>query len=816
LADSIDDLVTSLAAFDVTDLAAGVGALQLLPENADHLLRVERLAGIVASLPISPEHAPQMSAGHWRTILNAAPVADSFVVMNEDPFEEPYTGSISFYGGGYTVLPGLATGAVRIARRLTEAVFALAPAMDRDFANACGRLTRGVLVLSDRVAARAGLARATAPIASKDDVAVVPAGPRFTDLKGAVRWRWSDLDQMLGRDIAASLRDLAVAPGQLPAPRVDTSFDDQPAVLRPLLDLGEEVVVLLPTALLTALRQWTIVSAGERGLRDELARRYRQATNRTVERSLWVMGFHPIGPPASSEDAIVEHLWEFDDDKVAHVVVVTDPLTDYDAAGAFGRWSDDSLSSNVEDRLVKARDAIRSERGESVGVLHLVVLEGIGRSSFLGLTDASRGHRAHSLTVTSEDLEVMSRREAGDPLAIWKFARAADDLRERTRVFQWSTLDEYAIYLDHERSFYLGDDGRPTFLSIETASALQLRVDDAKGFDAHAVSHPLSRAVVHVQRRYEDTEVPIYATDPLGRSVDLVVELSDEERIWVISDDDLDERYAEFYFELKEAVAYWIWQIAITAGALVSQFAVGEAHSAVHVVLRGGEGWWDAGASDDQPWVAVEEAASGLVVTFGPSTHASLAGADNAGERELVELLIAAMRRLTGDVDPPDVSAIVSEVAPLGAKKKIVVLGGDNVALLPGDLPQARLVDDAEIAFRLDEMGEWLSARRAVGEIAANERVSVLNSVVGYYFGRLAEMVAELHPFGLLEFLVRHNESLVRDEAQRRLTLPTRIACFGLEDEARKDLTERLPKLLDRVCGGTTAVGCAAGKSGAI
>lgn len=792
---SIDELMESLSVFDVRDLAAGVGALQLLPENADHLLRIERLAGVVASLPASGDGAPQMSPGRWRTVVNSSPIADSALVSNEDPFEEPYTEAISFYGGSYTILPGLATGAVRIARRLTEALFAVNPALDRDYVNSCGRLTRAVFVLADRIAARASLRRATAPVAGKGDPAVIPAGARLGQLKDAVRWRWAELEEMLGGDIARCLGQLAVGPGQLTAPQDDQSFDDQPAVLRPLLDFGDELIVLLPTALLTALRHWIFVTAGEHGLRDQLAERYREATIRNVGRSLWVMGFQPTGPAPPPTSDITEHLWNFDHDKVAHLVVVTDPLTDYQATEPFGRWPDNSLSERVERVLLRARNEIRTERGADTGVLHLVVLEGVGRWVHLGLTDAASDDRAYCLTATSDDLEVMSRREAGDPLAIWKFAQAAHQLRNETRVFQWSTLDEYAIYLDHERSFYLGDERRPTFLNIQNASATQLRVEDAVGFDAHAALHPSSLATVHIQRRYEKSDVPVYATDPLGGSVDFLIELTDL-RIWVVSDEEPDPEYRHLYFELKEAVAYWLWQIAEGDGSVTASLAAHRGELVVHVVVLQGDAWSDAEVTDDRAWATVQQSADGLYVTFAPSTNSALAGADNVGERELVALLLTALNALAGVSDPLD-TAMIDQVAPLGPKKKIVVLAGnDNLALMPGDLPRPRIVDDSDIAFLLDEMGEWLSSTRPTGDVPDDERVTVLNSVVAFYFGRLEDAVALLSPTDLIAFLIRHNESLVRDEAQRRLTLPTRIACFGLEDEARAVLTERLPKLV--------------------
>jgi hypothetical protein len=549
-----------------------------------------------------------------------------------------------------------------------------------------------------------------------------------------------------------------------------------------------------PPAWLAALRHWTIVAAGEHGVRDELAQRYHETTLRNVGRSLWLAGF---GNPKTlaSDSALSEQLWQFDDDKVAQLVVVTDPLTNYSARELFGRWTDDTLSERVERLLVRSRKDIRKSHGPATGVLHVVVLDGIGRWVHLGLTKGSSGDRAYPLTLTSDDLEIISREEVGNPLAIWKFARSADRLRDQARVFQWSTLDEYAIYLDHERSFYFGDGPPPTFVNIENASGAQLRVDDAIGFDMHAALHPHSQAVVHVQRRYERSDVPIYATDPLGGSVDLLVEVNGVD-IWIVSGEDTTATHRDVYRDLKEAVAYWLWQIADADEGLVAGFAAHMPVVVFRVEILDGDGGTNSDAREDREWVVVRRGPHGAAVTFAPSTRAALAGPDNGGERHLVALLLSALNELA-DVGGPIDAESIDRIAPLGPKKKLVLLdANDNLALMPGDLPRPRLVDDADIALRLDEMGEWVSATHAVGSVAREERVPLLNGVVAYYFERLEEALAGLQPSGLVEFLIAHNESLIRDEARQRLTLPTRIACFGRQNELQKELTERLPNLV--------------------
>lgn len=106
--DLLSGVARSLAPFDPTDLAATVGALQLLPENAGRYLVLPAFAHAVATLSPSNEKRT-ISAGRLRDLLRTEPLGKGFLVAFEDPFEFSFTESIAFEDGAYTVFPGNAT-----------------------------------------------------------------------------------------------------------------------------------------------------------------------------------------------------------------------------------------------------------------------------------------------------------------------------------------------------------------------------------------------------------------------------------------------------------------------------------------------------------------------------------------------------------------------------------------------------------------------------------------------------------------------------------------------------------------------------------
>src|SRR6266849_1086496 len=171
---SLDDL----RSFDLTDLAAGAGALQLLPENADRLVRLEMLADWVVSLATTNESRSKVSYESWYPLVNDPPVADASTL--EDPFNCLFTEVLTFHGGCNVVFPGLAEDATFILRQLFVALFHGEPQIgDDSFRGSAIRIIQSVLVLSNEIARRASLPRGLPPASGAREECVVPDLDRF-------------------------------------------------------------------------------------------------------------------------------------------------------------------------------------------------------------------------------------------------------------------------------------------------------------------------------------------------------------------------------------------------------------------------------------------------------------------------------------------------------------------------------------------------------------------------------------------------------------------------------------------------------------
>ena len=800
----MSELRDLLSAFDAVDLSAGIGGLQLVPENAERQLRFERAYALTSSIA-NTEGRPQMSSGRWRSLFNEPPLASPSTVSAEDPAEQLFTGSVSFVGGSYVVFRGIAEQSVEVAELLLKAVFLYDVGMPADYERELKATAYAVLRLSDAIARRARLGRNALPGSDADRRVIVPHSAGFALVKEAVTFSPEDLRTVVEPVSVDALGPLVrdLGDGELDP---DVAADLAETYARPIARAGDTSVVAMPSGLLVALRHRIVVRAQELGLIPDLAERYRAAAAEAVDRSLRWMGWSET--PWSMNDSPdwgVESFWSFDSDKVAHVLVISDDLGDYQASDPFGQWSP-SYAEEIEERMMEVRDRLHESFAGVTATLHVLVIQGVGREMFVGLTGRARSPESELLIVNQPDLAVISRFEARNPVALWKFARAGADLRDTTMVHVWSTLDEYGAYRGARHSFYLSDDRRPTGMFIATDYGTELRFEDARRFDRHGVPRWDGSGIMEVQRRWEGSDAPVYAVDPVSMDrIEFLVN-SGPIAIWIYQgvDDVEDGSTRNLYFEFGDAIAYWVWQIAASLQPTLEDLAKTLPTIQIRVLVEESESWGDPQVeSDADGWVSVEALDVGaLDVRFTPGAQKALGGSDNAGERELVTLLAESLVNMAEQIGHTahdvDVADVIERHAPLGPKKKILVLDTSaNLRLHPGDLPPARTVQEADVEAILDGSGPVVQDLLgfAEGPISDDRRDAVLNAVVKVYFDELQETIATLSSDGLIERFVRHHEAIVRAMANQRLTLPTQLACFGSEPEYVGSLQRHLDDL---------------------
>ena len=210
----------------------------------------------------------------------------------------------------------------------------------------------------------------------------------------------------------------------------------------PLVQHGASYVVALPGLLLDATRHQLISRAIDAGAIEDLGRRFSDAIWSTVDESLQKLGMSSrIASCAVPEIPNARGaIYQFDTDKYAHVVLITDPFRDYRPDTIFGHWSLEPFQGAIEARV--NRTAAAAERADGDTIMTLIVVQGAGSEHHLHFGPLPD----NTLALRASELETVSYAEGGQPLALWKFVQARERIGRVVHIQATSMLDEFEMY----------------------------------------------------------------------------------------------------------------------------------------------------------------------------------------------------------------------------------------------------------------------------------------------------------------------------------------------------------------------------------
>ena len=808
----LDSLVKALRPYDGKNLLSKVGALHLLPENAGRAISLEVLAHAAAAVPWSSGKG-KIAPHRLRTVISQHLASGSSPAMADDPAEELFTEEIIAPGGPYLVLTGPNSQAADITRWFLKCI-ALRPdpvgspaLRDQMLATALA-----CLKISHRIATNADLRRGMEPGSGRD--LTVPGLQTLEKLARAVHFTSDEVSALLSSlPTGASVLD----PLTMEAGGFDPSSYDitAPQLTRtPLVRCGDEFVVPEPSSLLPALRHRILALAHEAGMLADVVSAFEEAIWDEVLRLLehWDANPIPVTLPDPGSIRFRESLRTLDSDKALYVQLVVDPLDGFTLQSGSPEWDVNGLADELKNRRDEVVEFLMSQDQRPRQIMCLTLGQHLGRPLIFGLDRPPHG--ALQLIMTPSDFKAVTLLDAGDPLALWKFAKASEEIRDRVEIFAATFLDEYALYRQKARSYYVSDETLPNLMMIAPGMGLEIRKRVQEQLDPHGIPSSTRGRLAEVVSFY-GKGLPLYVSRAeLGTRSCLAVEGRLPIPVWVVGPPDLTGSLYSFTAQLVETIAYWIWQFDrllheplkmanLSATRVVIFLEYDEVERWDRLLKEEGEG------GGDSPLVTVLTAdaeAGELRLRVEPSVLPKLGTFDNAGERELIIAVIRSVRAMLSSVDSRTLdmlseerlSQAVEEYAPLGLKKKLLMLPlGNRPELDRRGLPRYRSVQDADTAEIFDALGQYLRGKGwQEGPIRTKmDREKILNEAVTYLFDELERAVSELPGDQLLESLIAQHESATREETFRFLTIPTRLACFGQHDDLVRDLSKQIPEV---------------------
>ena len=337
---------------------------------------------------------------------------------------------------------------------------------------------------------------------------------------------------------------------------------------------------------------------------------------------------------------------------------------------------------------------------------------------------------------------------------------------------------------------------------IGPGSAGDARREAVRQRDPHGVPSDTPDSVIEVTCLY-GPEVPIYVpfyVDQEGLAL-LVERLPVP--VWIVGpkSQEIIPELRSGYFQIAETIAYWLWQCSPWLRDLSLDWGAKDKPLRFEIHLKEDEDWSQAPSSPppsipESMHFTVSELSRTVRFEFSAAAMAHLSGSDNSGERELVRLLLSSAatllapgRELTGSINEA-----MDAYAPIGLKKKLLVFDiSQNPLLDPTDLPDHRKVQEYQSDALSDEIATFLRANgRKAGTVPGPERVKLINEVVEFLYSRLVRLIQAIRGDELVSFLIIQHEAVIRRMFFDRLTMPTRVACFGRTSNVTKEVAAEL------------------------
>ncbi|SFI35834.1 hypothetical protein [Planctomicrobium piriforme] len=783
-----------LTHYDTTDLAQKAGALHLIPENADRLAEMARISALVAASPPNRGLPLKITDFEWRSWVNSEEPMRGAPEISGDDIEGLYVQEFVFDGGAFLALPVCQAEDGFILQTFLTAIFQNPRFYDTEFRRKAASIAGVGLLASDMVIKAVGLTRFTIPTRTDNDEILWPSSVRARHLEHAVTLNLVHLREELAKRNYASdgIDVLAMRLGEVD---IDYhAYNENPVWTKPYLVVDDNLIVLSASTVIPAVRNALLESAERHGVLDQLLHDYHDSISRSVEDSADELGWERLRPPKSDASVYGNMFFQFDRDKIAIVYLDVD-TTAIDLVDPNGQGGQQSTNRECDiDDQIRANDQSSSLSRQNL--LHLRVIQGIEQDYLASEEDADLREGSYSLSLTAGEFAIFAAINRGDSLSLWQVARAFARLSPHFSMIASGFLDHYSHFRNKRSSYHFGDDQQPDLVWF-AGTGISIRQEYVQSCDPHVVLSHDRQYLIPVCKLNQRVNEPVYAAHPSPSERILFVVEKDGFPIWVTSPHSIDvseSPASTLYIHVIDAISFWVWHLFDT---LIQYLDSRErCPLAIEVEIVDIDAWIEP-SQEIGNGNGIRVTTNGNTIVFvqlGREFAKLIALPDNDGDRQLIQAILFGFLDIFG-VSIPDyeIAKILDVHAPVGVKRKLLILSGEsNATLSDSGLPKRRKVSTAEEEIIADEIGAHVRAKLGVekGEFKDGRQNEVFQSIVGFLFHQLSGEVAQLRQENNLEQLVVRHERLIVDRKLLEMQVATHLACYGNSPETRKEIQD--------------------------
>ncbi len=738
-------------------------SMQLCPGNHGNNVRIEKLATLIAT---------NINTGKGKDIKKFYEAIKKEYAhdYNEDPAENIYSESVIFYGGNFTVFPGIALEPVEIFRKLTHIIFNANNQLPDAFKMQVYEGVSLLLYLGQELATKAGInGNADTPIESQELM--------HSDKELDFSISKSELDK-----ICSSLGIRPDTINQFIISADDPLFQNtdpltNPLLFYPIIDFNNEYFFLLISNQVNALNEFILRLAKQYSCEKDLLLAYREEIWAEVRIACHEMGWMEtdIKLPEGVTD-LKELILQFDHNRLAYVSLQTPSELSDLFNGMF--------ASNREDSQKRLTEVITDLKARPELIhcqfLTLSLYDTVGRW-FMGALQKPQD-RELKVSFSAYNFITLAEGEDWEQLSLWKFAKATNIFLNKTRSMT-SMIDLYNIYKSKGQGFYISDSVKPDFTMFVPGEGSELIRKTKLKTNYHATPIKIDGEIAFMPVKRLADFAPIYK--PI-RHVGYFIQVLETfaTPIWITNRQVKKDSMVPAVRLYADAIAFWLYKFRDSVINHIDKANLNSLEIEIKVNPLIFQEMTSLEMKEQKGDKYSSTYVDGKIIFNIPfSSLTELMGPKNEGERIMMTEVLKSLNLIEGITIANDqINDIIESCIPLSQAKMILISDSQQDLMIERRwLVKPFLLTDAEVEILLDELPNLIEERIAIPEkiITADDKVTFFNTATIVLIEKLKSEIEIYNHEALLTSLLKLHEALVQKREYNKIIIPAQLLCFG-------------------------------------
>jgi hypothetical protein len=801
------NVLAELRKLDPIKTAASFAGLLTTPQLQANCHRIETL--IHLSVAYCDGRGTPMQGFIRRSFKS---LGDGYCGMMEDPAEDVFVTLVNTPQGNFRVFEGIREGTGFCLQRILNVVEGMpATGVFSGFRTSIDSL----LKLSDAVAARAAIIENSLGQENPLDDLPKSIANRLSRLRDYLRFSEHDLAQL--KVSKASLAPFSMAPEDR-SKLYSQQLGHTELERSPLIFTGNEIYLILPTAVGTAITRMVIEAAlsikkgkvFERALAHDFGKLFDETP---------ILGGHSGASLIFQEidgGQVAAIMTEEDTGRFLHLVFFVDGLNGFLEDGLIGHNANpDALSAAVTEHIKRAASDAKAKPEFRDGISILVGC-GFGRAFYCGLDDVPDGWRLESLS--AYNLVTLSWLTGFNGLSLWRVLDSQDAVkREGVDLLNVNGLLNLVAW-SRELDGHLVPHGRlpKEFVSPGTKAEILLPLNAIRGLRHEVLAEWNPRRVLDMEgrwvrvRKLSNSEFQEEKISPLYASVDDVLKgklravYVAPVRSWWIEITAPEEAGRDLIYENWMMLCTWLRRSAPVLDEAYSALPTTPVSFQVNFaeivgLTRGSVTPKNLDELRSLFRISVEANRSVAQINIAKGFHDGLAQPENIAERVIVESLVSGTAKLAGEIDDESKrSSLVGQICPNSQARWIHRYASTSfrhsiASKLDG---QPVTIDPLDAAAYKIGLGWRVRSRDAGGEISGVlECTSFLNRVVQVVLDDLCTMLKQFDRRSFVSLVLQNYEIAAHERDIWQRTAQSNLALHNDKDAAMRTIVEHISHL---------------------